>query len=131
MPKNEQAGFTIIELIIAIALFVVIVPAVAGMISTAGFVNKKSVDYAIINNLAEEKIESLRGKGYANLIDGTTDFVNELPITLSPPNAASYTISSESADVKKVILTISYTTQGQLKTFHFTSFISKNGLGQS
>ncbi|MCA9334666.1 hypothetical protein KC953_00810 [Candidatus Saccharibacteria bacterium] len=130
MPKIHESGFTIIELIIATVLFVVVVPAIAGMISSAGYVNKKSVDYTLINNLAEEKIESLRGTGYANLVNGTTDFADELPASLSPPNSASYVISDQDTHIKKIAVTISYTYQEETKTFHYTSFVSENGLGQ-
>ena len=103
MSKEKESGFTIIELIIAVALFVVIVPAVASMISSAGYINKTSIDYTTINNLAEEKMESLRGAGYENLVNGTTDFANELPATLSPPHTASYTVSDVETDVKKIV----------------------------
>lgn len=130
MQRNKENGFTIIEIIIAITLFAIIVPSIVGMITTAGYINKKSIDYTLVNNMAEEKIESLRSKGYAALADGTTDFSNELPGTLTPPNSASYTITPASTDVKKVEVSISYTSQGEQKTFSYTSYISKNGLGQ-
>lgn len=130
MLKKQETGFTLVEIVIAIALFVLIVPPITGMITTAGYVNKKSIDYTTINNLAEEKIESLRAIGYDNLTEGTTYFTNDLPNALSSPNSGSYTISAQSTNVKKVVLTISYTSQGDLKTFNYTSYIGKNGLGQ-
>lgn len=130
MSKKQQTGFTIVEIVIAITLFAIIIPSIVGMISTAGFVNKTSIDHTLINNIVEEKIESLRSKGFASLSDGTTDFSNELPSTLSTPSSADITITPESTDIKKVVVSIAYTLQGQQKTFHYTTLISKNGLGQ-
>ncbi len=130
MLKKDQTGFTITEVIVAIALFVVILPTIVGMIISMGFVNKKSKDYAIVNGFAEEKMESLRSIGYTALTNGTTDFTGELPGTLSPPRSGTYLVSTQSANVKKIVLTLTYTVQGQLQTFNYTSYIGRTGIGQ-
>lgn len=130
MIKKDETGFTIAEVIVAIALFVIILPTIIGMIISMGFVNKKSKDYAIVNGFAEEKVESLRSVGYTALTDGTTNFTSELPGTLSPPRSATYTISTHSTNVKQVVITITYAVQGQPQTFNYTTYISRSGIGQ-
>jgi len=130
MSKYHESGFTIVELVVTIVLLILILPAVAGMVNSIGFISKKNTDYAAINNLAELKMESIRSTGYNNLADGTYDFTNELPGVLSPPHSGSYTISDQSSSIKKIVITISYTAQGQTKTYDFASFVSKEGLGQ-
>lgn len=130
MPVKDGDGFTLVEVIIAIAVFVVIIPAIVGMLVSVGYINNRSNAYGIIGGVAESKLESLRSKGYANLSNGMTDFSNELPDQLGTPHSASYTISHQSTTIKKIVLTISYTTQGETLSHSYTSYVGQHGLGQ-
>lgn len=130
MTDKKEGGFTLVEVIIAIAVFVVVIPAIAGMIVSVGFINSKSNAYQIIDGVAEQKMESLRSKGYANLSNGTTDFSSELPDQLGTPHTGSYTISDQGTSIKKIVLTLNYTTQGQVQSHVYTSYVGQHGLGQ-
>src|ERR1700752_3967629 len=101
MTDKKEGGFTLVEVIIAIALFVVVIPPIAGMIVSVGYINNKGNGYEIVNGIAEAKMESLRSKGYANLPNGTTDFSSELPDTLGTPHSGSYTVSDQDTTLKK------------------------------
>jgi prepilin-type N-terminal cleavage/methylation domain-containing protein len=126
MRKTHQSGFSMVELIIAIALFAIAIPIVALLISTLSQLNDSAADTVVANSVAENKIESLRSKGFNGISDGTTTFSNELPTTLPVPRTASYTISSVSTSLKSVTVTISY---GGKQT-EYKTYLGELGVGQ-
>jgi prepilin-type N-terminal cleavage/methylation domain-containing protein len=128
--KGGQAGFTIVELVVAIVIAGIIVPAVA-----IALVNLTAIDYiardqALANMVAQNKVEGLRSIGYNAISTGTTSFTSDLPSTMSSPKSASYTISSPATGVKQIDIAISYTVYGQAKSVNYRTYISELGVGQ-
>lgn len=126
MKHSKESGFSIVELIVAIVLFGIAIPAVAGLISVLTQMNDRTSDTVAINSIAENKIESLRSKGFNGVPVGTTTFTNELPGYLPTPKTASYVISQLSPSVKVVDVTV--TTAG-IQT-NFKTYIGELGVGQ-
>lgn len=126
MKQTSQAGFSIVELVVAITLFAIAIPAIAGLISVLTQMNDRTSDTIAINSIAENKVESLRSKGFNGVPVGTTVFTNELPSYLPTPKTASYTVSQVSSSVKAVDLTI--TTAG--KQTNYKTYIGELGVGQ-
>lgn len=130
MNNDSQRGFTIVELVIAIVLAGIIIPAVAIAITNLSVANKLARDQALANMLAQQKIETLRSAGYNSLNDGNTSFTSELPNTIGSPRSASYTISSPETGVKQVDINISYSEYNATKNLVYRSYISELGVGQ-
>jgi prepilin-type N-terminal cleavage/methylation domain-containing protein len=134
VKENRQKGFTVIELMIAIALFGIVMPSIITAILSLNAINDRAGDLLYANTIAEGKIESLRSAGYNSLTLGTTDFSSELPPTLDNPRSASYTISSFENDVtsgvKEIDITISYSSYGKAITQNYKSLISELGIAQ-
>lgn len=130
MNNNSQRGFTIVELVIAIVLAGIIIPAVAIAITNLSVANKLARDQALANMLAQQKVETLRSAGYNSLNDGNTSFTSELPNTIGSPRSASYTISSPETGVKQVDINISYSEYNATKNLVYRSYISELGVGQ-
>lgn len=133
--KIFQAGFTITELIITIAVFAILIPVIANLIILIDSTNDRARDKAIINSLVENKAESLRSSGYSSLANGTTDFTNELPNTISGPRSATYTISDPAAPnnnigLKKLVISVTYSINSKSETLNFETRIGELGVGQ-
>jgi type II secretory pathway pseudopilin PulG len=128
--KNTEDGLTIVELIVAIVVGSIIVGGVSLIVGSQVHLSQRGRDLVIANAYAEQKIESLRSAGYLGLTDGTTDVSGELPTELNNPRNGSLVISSPSAGIKKVDLTINYNDQGSSRTYLYTTFVGELGVGQ-
>lgn len=128
--QHRQTGFTIIELIIAIVIFAILVPSTASFLALLNDMNDRARDTAIINALAENKVESLRSAKFTSLADGTTNFTNELPQTITAPRSATYQISTPQSGLKMAFITITYNDHGRQKTLSYKTYIGELGVGQ-
>lgn len=127
--KNEQ-GFTVIELLIAIAVVGILVPTLVGFVTTLDRLNDRARDYSLVNSLAENKIESLRSAGFSSISSGTTSFSGELPVTLGNPKSANYIVTTPNTGMKQVDMTISYNDHGTTQTLQYRTYIGELGVGQ-
>lgn len=126
----KQQGFTIVELLLAIAMFAIVVPALTVGITNLIVINNRARDLALVNMLAQNKVEQLRSKGYNSVPTGTVSFTSELPATLGTPRSGEYTITNPSGGIKEVHITISYKDYRNTKTLQYKSIISEIGVGQ-
>ena len=88
----EESGFSLVELIVSIVLFGIVVLVVGQLINVLTQMNDDTNDRMIASTTVQNKIESLRSKGFMGVPVGTVDFSNELPNTLPTPRSASYTV---------------------------------------
>jgi Tfp pilus assembly protein PilE len=123
-------GFTIIEMLVGIALFGLIIPSIAIAVASIGFINDRARDLAYANVLAENKIEQIRSAGYNATALGTTSFSSELPATFASPKSASYTVSAPSTGVKEIGVTITYNDHNRTRTLTYKGLITELGVGQ-
>jgi len=130
MKNQAQSGFTIIELIIAIALFAVIAPALAATISQLDGVNDRARDMAVVHGLVENKVEALRSISFSGVSNGTTDFTNELPATIATPRSATYTVSSVNAALKQIDISVTYNDHGSTRDLTYRTYLGELGVGQ-
>lgn len=128
--KLKSEGYTLVELIVAIAISAVFIGAVATLIIQNSRLAQRTRDVAVANSFAENKIEALRSAGYLVLSDGTTNITSELPTELKAPRGASQVISSASTGVKKVVITVTYNNLGVARTYSYTTYIGELGVGQ-
>lgn len=130
MVEKTEKGFTIIELLVAIAVVGILVPTLSGFVNTLNRLNDRARDLAIVNSLAENKVEGLRSMGFTALNDGTTTFTNELPPTIGSPKSASYVVSSPNSSTRQVDLSISYNDHGTTQTLTYRTYVGEVGVGQ-
>lgn len=127
---GRQKGFTVVELVVAIGLFGIIVPAVAIGLSNLAVIQNRARDLTLVNMLAQNKIETLRSAGYNSVTTGTTSFSGELPNVLSAPKSAQYVVTQPQTGIKQIDVTISYSEYGGAKTVSYRTLISELGVGQ-
>lgn len=108
--RANQAGFTIVELVTVMVLFVILVPTLALAINSLYTVNYQSQAVRAVNTTVEAQVELLRARPFAELTPGTTDFTSKLPSLIHEPRSAHYTISqvSGNAALKQVDVEVSY-----------------------
>ena len=128
--KHKQAGFTVVELLVAIAVVGILVPTLIGFVTTLNRFNDRTRDLTLVTSMAENKIEGLRSIGYSGVNDGNYSFTNELPPTLSSPKSASYTVTTPTAGMKQVDLAISFNDHGTTQTVNYRTYIGELGVGQ-
>ena len=129
---KRHGGFTVIEVIIGIALFGAVMPIVILAVLNLGDLNDRAADITRANVSAERKIEELRSAGYNSLIVNPTpiDFSDELSTSLGSAKSGQYVISSPTAGVKEVNMTISYNEKEILRTYNYKTVISELGVAQ-
>lgn len=130
MLKKDSNGFTLIEILVALAMFAIIIPSLTLGVTNLKTINNRARDLALINMLAQNKVELLRSSGYNSLAVGTVDFTSDLPSTLASPKSASYTVTNPETGIKQIDITISYKDYQQTKTVNYKSYISEIGVGQ-
>lgn len=123
-------GFTIVELLVSIAVGSVFMLAVTTLIIQNTRTAQKARDLAVIDSYAENKIEALRSGGFLSLNNGTTDITSEMPNELKSPRSGSLVISSASPSIKQAQIVTTYNNQGVPKTYTYTTFIGELGVGQ-
>lgn len=128
--QPDQAGFTLLELVVTLAVGAILIFVVTQVITQLVVTNERARDLGVANTVVEEKMESLRSQGYVALADGTYDFSSELPVELLNPNSASYTISSFTPAIKKVDVQISFNDAGSSRTYNYSTLIGELGVGQ-
>lgn len=119
-----------LELITAIGIFAIVIPALALGVRSLIVLNNRARDLSLVSLVAENKTEQLRSSGFNSLDEGTTDFSAELPSELSRPNSASYTITNPEDGIKEVTVTISYWDYSTSKTKTYKTIVSELGVGQ-
>jgi prepilin-type N-terminal cleavage/methylation domain-containing protein len=130
MATKHEQGFTLVELLLTIAVFAIVMPAIAVGINNLVVINNRARDLALINMLAQNKVEMLRSAGYNSIATGTTSFTSELPSSLASPKNASYTVTNSSPGIKEIVITIYYKDYSQTKTVNYKTIISEIGVGQ-
>lgn len=127
--NKDQRGFTVVEMLITLALFAMLIPTLTLGVSTLTQLNNRARDLTLISIIAENKIESLRSIGYNSIAVGSTTFTNELPAELASPKVATYTVT-QGTGTKIINVSISYSDYRRTRTINYKSLVSETGVGQ-
>jgi prepilin-type N-terminal cleavage/methylation domain-containing protein len=129
--RKNQAGFTLVELIVTIGIAGLLVVGVTSLFITIESTQRKTQLLDIATRTGEKKIEELRNVNYNSLDAGTTeDFTDELPADIPTPREATVTISEPTPSVKRVDVNITYHDGRIDKEVELSSLIGVIGIGQ-
>lgn len=128
--NTSQAGFTIVEVLVAIAVAAIVTMSLNQVVSTYLHVSQRGRYLNLANSYVEAKTESLRNIGYNGLSLGTTSLTSELSTQLPRSRSGSMVITSPIAGIKQVDITVSYKDQGQNNAYSYTTYIGELGVGQ-
>jgi len=130
MKAKNTAGFTIVELLVTIALSGIIIGSLSQVVTTYLHLSQRGRFLNLANSYAEAKVETLRNLGYNDISLGTTNISSELPSQLPPTRSASMVVTSPSGGIKQVDLTVTYKDQGQSNSYGYTTYVGELGVGQ-
>jgi prepilin-type N-terminal cleavage/methylation domain-containing protein len=131
---EKQDGFSLVELVIAVSLVGVIV-MIVGNIPNAIRLVTSSQSESLVRQIAAKKIEDVRAAGYESLPEqGTTNITDSRLGQLN--NSAAFmvvdecpaTICTADEEVRQVTLTISWSEEGEPKTYQIVTLIGEDGL---
>jgi prepilin-type N-terminal cleavage/methylation domain-containing protein len=128
--KLAEGGFTLVEILVCIVVAAVITVSLNQVVNSYIGITKKGRYMNSANSYIEAKVEALRNSGYNSLTNGTTSLTPELSTTLPRSRSAFMTVTSPSAGLKKVDLTVSYNEQGQTTSLNYTTYLGELGVGQ-
>ncbi len=130
IKTTATAGFTIVEVLVAIAVGSIMVASLNQVVVTYLHVGQRGRYLNLANSYVEAKTEALRNAGYNSLTNGSTNLKPELPTQLPPSRNATLTVTDQATGLKKIDISISYNDQGQPNTFNYTTYIGELGVGQ-
>lgn len=127
---TAAAGFTIVEVLVSIAVGAIMVASLNQVVVTYLHVGQRGRYLNLANAYVEAKTEALRNAGYNSLSNGSTNLKAELPTQLPPSRDATLTVADQAVGLKKIDISISYNDQGQPNTFNYTTYLGELGVGQ-
>ncbi len=136
--RNNESGFSIVELLITLIIIGTTFGAFVVTYTTIQNINKKSLDIVAANNLAFAKIQDYENRTFASLPSTTPagslqlveDFSSSLPASLQSPRVGQVHINTVSANLKQVVVNISFGSGSNIRYIQYADFIQSNGLGR-
>jgi len=129
--RKSRKGFTLIEIMISITI---LVTGLVGVILVIPMAQKMAGRSALATRsaiIASEKTEELKAKGYDELITQATWSGSEDPFaweaTISDVEISDFEIAETIPTDKfvKIVMTVTYKTQGKQRTDTYTTFYSE------
>lgn len=130
LNRKSEAGLTIVELLVTIALAGVVVTALNSVVTSYLHVSQRGRYLNLANSFVEGEYEALRNQGYNSIGLGTTSLTSLLPTQLPLNSSASMNVTNPMTGIKQVDISISYSDQGQTNTYGYTTYIGELGVGQ-
>ena len=128
--KNTQAGFTIVELLVTIAIIGITTAGVSSIFISIQHVQQQTTYTDMATRAAQREIETLRNDNYAELTPGQNlDFSSQLPDAL-PHATGSVQVSQPTNDLRRVDVTVSYKADGTTRNIELSSLIGVIGITQ-
>lgn len=128
--RRQQAGFTIVELLVTIAIIGITTASLSSLFISIRNVQQQTGYVDAATRAAQREIETLRNDNYASLTPGQTiDFTNQLPSSL-PHGSGTVQVSQPANDLRRVDVTVGYTSQGEQRNVTLSSLIGVIGIAQ-
>ncbi|MDQ3123952.1 MAG: prepilin-type N-terminal cleavage/methylation domain-containing protein [bacterium] len=131
MIHREQSGFTLVELIVAIAVTGMVIIGITNLYLMVQSTQRKTYNLELATRAGEKQIESLRNSQYNALVPGENiDFSADLPADLPMPNSGIVTVSEPISGLRRVDIDITYKNGTNDKTVRLSSMIGIIGIAQ-
>jgi type II secretory pathway pseudopilin PulG len=141
-PALDQTGFTIMELIVAMAFMGIVLVSLTELFTGIRQINRAANNYTSAVEVAQQYMETYRNTPYANISTGTTNVttaaLSGYPNLLSPRSATTIVTfvdtsgNTQATDtgIKKVEMDVSYTDRTGVKQVQFTTQVAEAGLNR-
>jgi hypothetical protein len=128
--RLSEAGLTIVEILVAIAVAAIVTVSLNTVVTSYLHLSQRGRYLNLANSFVEAKVEALRNSGFNSINVGTSSLNSQLPSQLPPSRSATMVVTSPSADIKKIDISVTYRDQGQDNTYHYATYIGELGVGQ-
>jgi prepilin-type N-terminal cleavage/methylation domain-containing protein len=129
--KMSNGGFTIVELLVTIAIIGIASIGIASLFYSIQVTQQQSRYVDAATRAAQREIEVLRNNSYNNLQDGQViNFTSDLPDSLPANKSGIVNVSEPSNGLKRVDVTVSYSNSGRTHSVKLSSLIGIIGLSQ-
>jgi type IV pilus assembly protein PilV len=116
MRNRNEAGFSLIEMMIASLVLLVGVLSVASLIGYSISSNFSSKNNTVATAVAERQMEVLRSLAFASLPDGGSTLNSSGNITFTGSPVSGYSITASLADSDQIGKTVSYDVRWNITT---------------
>lgn len=131
MKKVSAAGFTLVELLVTIALIGIVAGGISDLFISINNLQQQSTYIDTATRAAQREVESLRNENYASLTPGQNiDFTSSLPTSLPSDRAGTVAVSQPADDLRRVDVTVTYTFDNATRTVTLSSLIGVIGITQ-
>lgn len=135
--STKSSGFTLIELIVTIAVIGIILPVVITLLNSINNMNGRANTLSTVNAYVENRIEAFRSAGFQSVpvTAGNVNFTGAeaLPQGIPKPSSATYNVSlldAANPSIKKVVITVSFRSFSGTETRKYTTYLGELGVGQ-
>ncbi|WP_175476529.1 type IV pilus modification PilV family protein [Syntrophus gentianae] len=136
---DSSAGFTMLEVLVAILILVVALTEMVGLTATVVRANTSSKASTTATTLAGEKLEELKNTDYASLTDGTnTDYATSSGTVQTSASGAYFTRSwtiatvdpdaadaDPSDDMKNITVSVTWSWMGNSRQVTLSSSVAQ------
>jgi prepilin-type N-terminal cleavage/methylation domain-containing protein len=128
--KINQSGFTLVELLVTIAIIGIAGIGIASLFYSVQYTQRQSMNHDKATRAAQRQIEILRNTSYNNLPNGETiTFTNDLP-ELPGDKSGTVQVSEASPGVKRVDVNVTYYDNSKKREINMSSLIGVIGIAQ-
>ena len=134
---RNSSGFTLIELIVTIAVIGILLPVVIMFLNAINSMNGKANTLSAVNAYVENRIEGFRSAGFQSVpvTAGPVAFTgaDALPEGIPKPNSATYEVTlpdPANPSVKEVVISVTFRSFDSSETRRYTTYIGELGVGQ-
>lgn len=128
---QNAAGFTLVELLVTISVLSLVMLGIASLFYNIQYTQQASRYTDAATRAAQREVEILRNNGYNNLQEGQViDFTSDLSDTLPSSRSGIVDVSEPTPGLKRVDVTVRYSTHGRTKEVKLSSLIGVIGISQ-
>lgn len=129
---KNQAGFTLVELIITATFVAAAGLAIVSLFITIGKLSTQSRNLSIVTAIAEQKLETYRNAPFTAIPLGTPaeTFTGSLPANLGTPKSAVANVATVQSDLKKVDVVVTWYEGTKQKQIRMSTLVAKTGINR-
>lgn len=128
-PGGKTGGFSLIEIVLSMFVILAIV-SILFTVSATYTASRKSSLQGIAAEISARRMETHRNTAYNSIAIGSNLTFTDASTSKLPNSTASETITlyESSIDVKQVAILITWTENGNPRTFNMDTLIYRNGI---
>lgn len=131
MLKDDESGFSLVELLAAIIVLGIVAGSITSIFGGIQRVQTATGYHETATRAAQRQVEVLRNNNYASLTPGSTiDFSSNLPNSLPNSKIGTVQVSEPVPGLRRVDVTVSYLHGEKTHNVRLSSLIGEIGISQ-